>query len=147
NQMRTIAAGDLSQKSIEVIQADEIGHLGIATNEMSENIRDMFHQVTYVSETVSIHRGVLTQVAGDVMTGSEQIVSKMEELASGSETQANSTSDLSSIMGTFTTKVAESNESGKQVQQNANHILHMTDEGREFMQASTDQMMKINQIV
>lgn len=147
NQMRTIASGDLSQKPIEVSQADEIGQLGIATNEMSQNMRDMLHQVNDVSETVSNHSGELTQVAGEVTTGTEQIASTMEELASGSETQANSTSDLSSIMGTFTTKVAESNESGEQVQQNANHILHMTDEGREFMQASTDQMKRINQIV
>ncbi|OZU87191.1 hypothetical protein CIL03_18030 [Virgibacillus indicus] len=145
--MKKIASGDLSQKPIEVKSGDEIGQLGIATNEMSKNMRELLNQINTVSGTVSSHSEELTQATGEVTTGTEQIATTMGELASGSETQANSASDLASVMGTFTVRVEEANENGEHIQVNSNKVIEMTSEGSQMMQSSTDQMIKINHIV
>ena len=71
----------------------------------------------------------------------------MQELASGTEVQANNTNELSSIMGSFTLKVEEANEKGKHIQQSSNQVLSMASEGKKLMESSNDQMAKIDQIV
>lgn len=147
NRMKSIAGGDLSQAPLETKSKDEIGQLIIATNEMNDGTRDLLNKINTVSETVSSQSEELTQAASEVKSGSEQVAITMGELATGSETQANSASDLSSIMSAFTTKVAEANENGEQVQKNSNNVMQMTNEGKELMNLSTDQMEKIEQIV
>lgn len=145
--MRSIADGDLTHEALETKSTDEVGQLVAATNEMSDNTRELLSSIQSVSETVSSQSEELTQSAGEVKAGTEQIAITMEELATGSETQANSASDLSMSMGSFTDKVNEANTNGERIQQNSNKILEMTGTGSQLMQSSTEQMTTINDIV
>ncbi len=142
-----IADGDLVVEDIDYNGNDEIGKLAYAVNIMSANLRNVIKQVSQVSETVGSQSEELTQSANEVKAGSEQIATTMQELASGSEKQASSSSELSTVMGTFTTKVQEANENGELVQHASNEVLTMTDEGSQLMEKSTQQMAKIDQIV
>lgn len=142
-----IAGGDLSVETIDYNGKDEIGRLATAINTMGANLRNVIQQVAEVSETVSSQSEELTQSANEVKAGSEQIATTMQELASGSETQANSASELSSVMGTFTSKVQETNENGQLIQHSSNEVLNMTNEGSQLMESSTNQMAKIDKIV
>ena len=145
--MKSIADGDLTHEALETKSTDEVGQLVAATNEMSNNTRELLSSIQSVSETVSSQSEELTQSAGEVKAGTEQIAITMEELATGSETQANSASDLSMSMGSFTDKVNEANTNGERIQQNSNKILEMTGTGSQLMQSSTEQMTTINDIV
>lgn len=145
--MKSIADGDLTHEALETKSTDEVGQLVAATNEMSDNTRELLSSIQSVSETVSSQSEELTQSAGEVKAGTEQIAITMEELATGSETQANSASDLSMSMGSFTDKVNEANTNGERIQQNSNKILEMTGTGSQLMQSSTEQMTTINDIV
>lgn len=147
DRMKLIASGDLSQEFLQNHARDEVGQLIEATNEMTQNTRELFTQINVVSETVTSQSEELTQAANEVKAGSEQVAITMQELATGSETQANSASDLAAIMSTFTGKVQEVNDNGERVQQYSSEVLGMTARGSELMKHSTEQMAKIDQIV
>ncbi|WP_461180407.1 methyl-accepting chemotaxis protein [Virgibacillus kimchii] len=71
----------------------------------------------------------------------------MQELASGSETQANSSTELSSAMSDFAANVQEASDNGEQIKENTGKVLEMTEEGSQLMDNSNAQMEKIDQIV
>ncbi len=145
--MKQIANGDLSEEPLEVTSIDETGQLTIATNTMTNNMRELLNKIHGVSETVTSQSEELTQSANEVMLGTEQVASTMQELASGSESQANNASDLSSSMSDFTKKVQEATINGVHVQTSSKEVLLMTHDGEELMKSSTKQMTKIDQIV
>lgn len=147
DRMGHIADNDLSGEPLETTLQDEIGQLIAATNEMTSNTRNLLNEVNSVSGTVSSQSEVLTQSANEVKAGTAQISVTMEDLATGTESQANNASTLSSIMESFVVKVMEANESGDQILQASSTVLNMTNEGQQLMQSSTVQMQVVDQIV
>ncbi|HAM81685.1 methyl-accepting chemotaxis protein [Ornithinibacillus bavariensis] len=145
--MKQMASGDLYQDALVTSTRDEIGQLVVATNEMHENMRAMLNQINVVSDMVSGQSIELTQSANEVREGAEQIASTMDELASGTENQANSAGDLSAVMNSFSVRVQEANEKSKHIEKDSKEILQLTDEGSSLMKSSTKQMYKIDQIV
>src|SRR5699024_8306035 len=71
----------------------------------------------------------------------------MEELASGAEIQANSASDLTYYMGSFTEKIEHTNDNNRAVHNSSEKVLSLTEKGGEMMRSSSEQMNKINTIV
>ena len=147
NRMRAIADGDYSGAPLETKLKNEIGHLTVSTNQMSENMRILLNDIHGVSETVTERSEGLTQSAIEIKEGSNQIAITMEELALGAESQASRSGDLSSQMHSLVTSVQEINESGTEIQQSSGEVLQMTNEGAALMSLSTEQMTKIDQIV
>lgn len=145
--MNALAKGDLSQEPLMINSKDEIGQLVQATNTVVESNRTVMNQINMVSESVSSQSEELTQLAEEVKTGSGQIAITMDELAAGSETQANSASDLASTMSTFTDMIEQANERGENIQVNSTNVLEMTNDGSQLMYSSTEQMTKIYEIV
>ncbi|NEU32022.1 HAMP domain-containing protein [bacterium LRH843] len=145
--MKLIASGDLTHDPLIIKSKDEVGQLVEATNEMNQTTRELLNKIHTVSESVAGQSEELTQSANEVKAGSLQIAQTMEDLASGSESQANSAGELSSMMGTFTQKVEDANLKGDHIQQASYEVLTMTSEGRQLMESSTMQMVKIDQIV
>src|SRR5699024_5491284 len=60
DRMKIIAGGDLAIEPLEVKSQDETGQLTTATNEMSDNMRNLLNQIQIVSETVSSQSEELT---------------------------------------------------------------------------------------
>ena len=147
NRMILIASGDLSSEPLETKSKDEVGQLVVATNEMSNNTRELLSEINIVSESVTSQSEELTQSSNEVNAAANQIAVTMQELASGIEAEANSASELSSIMDSFTIKVEEANAKGEYIQQSSNGVLSMTNEGSHLMETSTEQMAKIDLIV
>ena len=79
--------------------------------------------------------------------GTEQIATTMQELAFGTESQANSTGELSSIMDSFVSRVIEANENGEKIQHSTSEVLQMTNKGKHLMESSNKQMERVNQII
>lgn len=145
--MKEMAKGDLSQEKIEPTSNDEIGELILATNEMNENTRMVLEKINSVSSIVASRSEELTQSAMEVRTGTEQIATTMQELASGAESGADNASNLAMVMGSFAEKVEETNENGSLIQQNSEKVLLLTEQGTSLMTSTTEQMAKIDQLV
>lgn len=145
--MNRIAQGDLSGKPIETKSKDEVGKLIHATNEMSNNMRQLLNEINLVSESVTGQSEELIQSSDEVNAASHQIAVTMQELAIGIEGEAKSASELAVIMESFTRKVEEANEKGESIQSSSSEVLEMTSEGSRLMKSSNEQMVKIDQIV
>ncbi|WP_066058334.1 methyl-accepting chemotaxis protein [Robertmurraya korlensis] len=142
-----IASGDLTIQTIDYHGKDEIGQIALAINTMSSNLRQMIHQIFEISDTVMNQSQVLTHSANEVKAGTLQIASTMQNLALGTDSQAEHISSLSSIMGNFAEMVDEANKHGENIFQTSKAVLGMTDEGRSLMDSSIKQMVKIDEIV
>ncbi len=119
----------------------------VATNEMNSQIQTMLKEMAQVAETVSSQSEELSQAASEVKTGSEHIAVTMGELASGSDSQAARTTEISSIANGLLYTIQQVNEGGIEIGETSNSVLEMTIEGKRLMEASTNQMSNINQIV
>ncbi|MED3551436.1 methyl-accepting chemotaxis protein [Cytobacillus praedii] len=146
-QMEYLAEGDLSKEIVRIKKRDETGKLAAAMNYMQENLAGIITNVSSATEHITNQSEELMQSASEVKEGSIQIASTMQELASGTETQATSVSDLSSAMQTFSKDIEEANISGKYIQDSSKEVITITKEGSQLMNSSKDQMIKIDQIV
>lgn len=79
--------------------------------------------------------------------GADQIALTMQELASGSESQANYTSDLSENMSAFVSTIEASVSQSENMKDYSSRVRGMTNEGTTLMQDSVSQMTEIDRIV
>ena len=145
--MKSIASGNLDHEPLIVTTQDEIGQLVSASNEMNKSMRDIMLKITGVSDTLSAHSEELTESTNEVRHGTVHISKTMEELASGSETQANQANGLSNMISNFSEEMEEVNRNTLQVQKESNQVLEMTEEGSILMDSSTNQMQSIDTLV
>ncbi|RPF50140.1 methyl-accepting chemotaxis protein [Aquisalibacillus elongatus] len=142
-----ISNGNLNVEPLDYESQDEIGQLSHSLNTMRDNLRNILGDVSEASQSVSSQSQQLNQASNEVQEGSEQIASTMQELTSGSENQANSASAISEMMESFLQKVRYSYENGDQVAQESDSVVALTEDGRDKMVASTEQMKQIHSIV
>jgi len=144
---KEMANGNLKTAALDYNGKDEIGQLASAVNQMKENISNILLKVTEASGSVTQRSEELTQSANEVKEGNIQIATTMEELSTGSETQANSAADLSENMNGFLEKVQLSETSGQEVSTISHEVLKLTQKGTTLMNKSVDQMKTIDTIV
>lgn len=145
--MNTIAYGDLTPEPLEITAKDETGQLAVAINQMQVMEKEVMEGIKMASEMLTNHSNELTQSANEVKSGSEQVATTMQELATGSEAQATTASNLAVVMDNFTKKVKNTNKSGEKIKDSSMGVLTMTAEGKQFMEDSSSQMAKIDEIV
>lgn len=145
--MQSISAGDLSSEPLEITEKDETGKLSISMNKMQKTVKSVMKGIAKASEDLSSHSEELNQSASEVKSGSEQVAITMQELATGSETQATTASNLAIVMENFTKKVQSTNKSGEKIKESSMGVLTMTSEGKQYMEDSSRQMAKIDEIV
>ncbi len=147
DRMNKMAQGDLSGEPLESQSKDEVGQLINSTNGMNNNIRQLLNEINNVSGSVTGQSEELIQSSNEVNAAAHQIAVTMQELAIGIEGEARSASELAATMESFTSKVEEANEKGEHIQRSSNEVLTMTSQGSQLMESSSDQMVKIDQIV
>ncbi|WP_339280926.1 methyl-accepting chemotaxis protein [Lysinibacillus sp. FSL P2-0066] len=145
--VKLIAEGDLSHEMLTIKAKDEIGELSVSTNMMNGKMKDMLQRIQDVSNEVAAHSEQLLQSSIEIKSGTEQVALTMNDIAEGTESQANNTSDLSNLMSDFVIRMNEASQNGEHVQSNSNHVLSLTNSGQHLIEASTNQMTKIDAIV
>ena len=145
--MNELGLGNLNVINIKTKSKDEIGQLVASTNLMQERMRAVVGKISTMAETVSNKSEELTQSANDVKAGSEQVATTMQDLAYGSESEANATTDLSSLMSSFSEEAEEAHNNSRTAYASSNTVLEHTKEGSSLMERSTTQMEKIDQII
>jgi len=142
-----VASGNLAVESTEYGGKDEIGQLTISVNQMKDNIKAIIYKVMDASELVSSKSNDLTEAALEVDKGGEQIALALMELTSGSESQANSASELSEKMSDFVEAIHASEQNNEEISLTSNHVLQTTSEGATMMEQSIVQMKQIDTII
>lgn len=145
--MGILSSGDLTHEPLQIKSHDEVGQLAKAMNDMHEWLIEIATNVKNAAEMVTNQSDELTIFANEVKEGAEQMATTMQELASGAESQAHHASELASGMETFAVNIQQVNEASEKVEHDSGEVLNLANDGIEMMEISTNQMMKIDQIV
>ncbi|GAA5417656.1 hypothetical protein Pryu01_02731 [Paraliobacillus ryukyuensis] len=142
-----IANGNLNVSDLRIDSENELGRLAYSINLMKNNLRQMINEVLSVTETVNMHIDSFNTVASEVKEGSDQVAITIEELATGATSQADEASSISEQMQNFNTRIIGANSNGESLAQFSKEVLQVSIDGDTQMQASLEQITRINQTV
>lgn len=145
--MTLISNGNLQSELLIVESKDETGNLAIALNTMQDRLKGIIQNISDASHLLTENSKELSESASEVMSGTDQVAMTMQELATGSETQAGSASKLAAIMDNFSKQVENTTQKGNQIKTLSDQAVDKTASGRELMDSSEKQMVKINDLV
>lgn len=147
DRIESIANGNLNHEPLNVTSNDEVARLTVATNAMSNQLKDIVTNIQDGALAVTESSNNLKVAAHEVTNGMTQTTETVEQIANGTEAQASSASDLRVIMQTFTQNVEHANENSAKVQTHSENVQTMTEEGRKLIHDTEQQMYKIDTIV
>lgn len=145
--MRELSTGNLKVEIQESASKDEIGQLITAMQVMKNNFHATIKQVSQASISVTTQSEELKSTSSEIHNGSDQIASTLQDISAGTESHADSITDLAATMSDFSTTIQETNDKGQQIHADAMKILTLTNEGKQSMDSSNLQMLKINGIM
>lgn len=146
-EMDLVASGDLTGAKVKLRGNDEFTQLADAIDKMKQNLAATINDVKTVTAEMTNQSSLLAETSNYVKEGNEQIAATMQELASGSENQAHSTSNLASLMENYTVQINEASNHSTIIDQNSQGILNLTEDGQEKIHQSIEQMTQIYQVV
>jgi methyl-accepting chemotaxis protein len=143
----SISEGKLDIPSIDYNGTDEIGRLSDSINLMKDKLSGIVREVSSVSDIVNKNSNELSKSANEVKLGSQQVTITMEELATGSDIQARSATELAETMSMFISRVEQTNQDGEEIYKKSKNVLDLTDKGNDLMSQSIQQMNQIHNVV
>lgn len=142
-----LTKGKLNGEPIDIKHFDELGKLGDAINQMQQQLKAIIVSISEASHTLEENSRDLHHASKEVKLGTEQVAVTMQELATGSETQASSASNLATVIDIFNDEFQAVNQNTIQIAEGSKEILVNTTQGEELMQKSSLQMNIIQDIM
>ncbi|WP_442893537.1 methyl-accepting chemotaxis protein [Bacillus sp. 2205SS5-2] len=134
-------------KDVNNKNKDEIYGLYQSMNKMTESLDEMIQGIRSVSGNVEKQSEVLGRASNELYLGSSQIAITMDEMATGSESQASLSTNLAENIQEFTTLINQSKEQGKLIYQSSSNVERNVMVGTGLMNDSINKMESIYQIV
>ncbi|MEK4379568.1 HAMP domain-containing methyl-accepting chemotaxis protein [Bacillus sp. FSL R5-0434] len=142
-----IAEGNLSNDIEPLASKDELGDLNEALQKMVGNLRDIVGYSKEISTRVLSSSQVLTTATNETRTGSRHITETMNEMAEGSEQQAQDAVTIAESMNEFTESIDKAYNHGMTISDTSQNVLELAVNGNENMDTSVQQMKTIHHIV
>ncbi|MFD2212718.1 methyl-accepting chemotaxis protein [Metabacillus endolithicus] len=145
--MDEISNGNLTNEITRKERNDEFGKLINSVLDTQLKLRTMIENILAVSSAVKKQSTIMKDSCDEVNLASQQVALTMQELSSGSESQATSTTSLSQQIEALSQRIYEANVDGDLIKESTVHVKSLTNKGYELMIESIDQMNMINKIV
>ncbi|MCY7864149.1 methyl-accepting chemotaxis protein [Bacillus spizizenii] len=142
-----IAEGDLSSDIEALNSKDELGDLNEALQKMVGNLRDIVGYSKEISSRVLSSSQVLATATNETRSGSKHITETMNEMAEGSEQQAQDAVTIAESMNEFTESIDKAYNHGITISDTSQNVLELAVSGNENMDTSLQQMKTIHHIV
>ncbi|XRJ09839.1 methyl-accepting chemotaxis protein [Bacillus subtilis] len=142
-----IAEGDLSNDMEPLNSKDELGDLNEALQKMVGNLRDIVGYSKDISSQVLSSSQVLATATNETRSGSKHITETMNEMAEGSEQQAQDAVTIAESMNEFTESIDKAYNHGITISDTSQNVLELAVSGNENMATSLQQMKTIHHIV
>ncbi|MED0871561.1 methyl-accepting chemotaxis protein [Bacillus spizizenii] len=142
-----IAEGDLSSDIEPLNSKDELGDLNEALQKMVGNLRDIVGYSKEISSRVLSSSQVLATATNETRSGSKHITETMNEMAEGSEQQAQDAVTIAESMNEFTESIDKAYNHGITISDTSQNVLELALSGNENMDTSLQQMKTIHHIV
>ncbi len=124
-----ISKGDLT-KSIDLDQQDEIGVLARAMRTMTENLRNMFGDITEGIETLSSSSTELSAISQQMSAGAEQSSQKAARVASSAEEMSSSMNSVSAATEEVSQNMDMVASAAEEMSTSIDEIAQNTEKGR-----------------
>lgn len=147
DRLEAISNADFSSESMEIETEDELGELAKSLNVTQDYLIHLIRNIHSATTSLKISSHELYTTGKEVQQGTTQITATMQELASGSELQAHTASNLSVEMGAFNDTTQEMLNYGEDISSSSEEIVEKAREGNNLMAESSKQMYTINQVV
>jgi methyl-accepting chemotaxis protein len=144
---KEVAKGNLAVDKMNYRGNDEIGQLSQSFDTMTDSLRSIIGQIVNASANVSRQSTELIDSAAQLKQGIEQVTATMEELAVGVGEQAESTTNVVSIVEGLNNQIINANEQSEYLQKESEDLQGMADKGYALMENSIDQMGNIHGVV
>ncbi|MBC7321107.1 methyl-accepting chemotaxis protein [bacterium] len=125
----SIAKGNLSIKSIDIISNDELGELSKEINTMLENLRSIISKAKISSETLDNLASSIDSNIGQSSMAIQQIATTIQGVASGAQETANSVTSASSAIEVMSRKIEELSQRAGMVEKTTQEALALTNQG------------------
>ncbi|MEC1429874.1 methyl-accepting chemotaxis protein [Bacillus subtilis] len=142
-----IAEGDLSNDMEPLNSKDELGDLNEALQKMVGNLRDIVGYSKDISSRVLSSSQVLATATNETRSGSKHITETMNEMAEGSEQQAQDAVTIAESMNEFTESIDNAYNHGITISDTSQNVLELAVSGNENMATSLQQMKTFHHIV
>ncbi|MGN9169892.1 MULTISPECIES: methyl-accepting chemotaxis protein [Paenibacillus] len=145
-QAENVSAGDLTQ-DIQVMSKDEIGLLGVAFQNMQNNLRSVIQNVGNSADHVALSSNELTISAEQTSAASEQVSQAVQEIASGAEKQTMGLENNSVALDEIARGITRIAERSTSVADLARQSALQAEEGRKSVEQTGEQMNSIHESV
>lgn len=144
--LREVAQGNLAVEKVKLTSRDEVGALGVALNQMLDNLRNLIRSVSNMAEQVAASSEELTASAQQQAQTASEVALVVTNMAQGAEKQGNAVDGI-------TASIEESSATIEQIAANSSIVVQQsTDtasaaaEGQKAAQRAVDQMKSIDQV-
>ncbi|MCR6111809.1 methyl-accepting chemotaxis protein [Bacillus sp. A301a_S52] len=141
-----LSRGNLAVEKIEVKSQDEAGRIGLAINQMINNLSTMITDVRRTSDQVAASSEQLSASSTETTKVTEEITESIQEVASGADTQVEKAAEnertvnaMSKSIDLIASSIQTVNESSKVSAQKAEH-------GTDVISSTMSQMTSIHQL-
>lgn len=145
--VQEMANRNLSIEPLDLKTKDEIGQLSRNVNQLAIDMHGIISKLRATAQSVYNQSYALSETSNQVRESSEQISVTMQNLATGSDSQAQYITDIAQTMQAFTETMRSSNQRGEEIRKATHNIVDLTTNGDKHMQASIEQMKKIDYVV
>ncbi|AFQ42686.1 methyl-accepting chemotaxis protein [Desulfosporosinus meridiei] len=142
-----VAGGNLDIPEISVTTDDDIGLLGKAFNDMTNNLRELVEKVSQSSGLVASTSQELTSGAEQSAQASNQIATSISEVSAGTETQLNVVNNTTKIVNQMLVGINQILDSSKVVADTSERAAQSALDGMKAIDKTMDQMSNIERTV
>ncbi|HMM19164.1 MAG TPA: methyl-accepting chemotaxis protein [Selenomonadales bacterium] len=141
----SLAAGNLTVRSLEIDSQDELGQLARAFNTMTQNLRGLIKNVVQSSEQVAASSEELTASAEQCAQAATLVATSIVEVATGANQQVEAVHKASSVVGEITSSIQNIAATADSVAQATNKTVEATEAGKASVEKAVLQMKNIAQ--
>ncbi|WP_257833521.1 methyl-accepting chemotaxis protein [Salipaludibacillus agaradhaerens] len=141
-----LSRGNLAVEKIEIKSQDEAGRIGLAINQMIDNLSTMITNVRRTSDQVAASSEQLSASSTETTKVTEEITESIQEVASGADSQVEkaadnerTVNDMSKSIDLIASSIETVNESSKVSAQKAEH-------GTDVISSTMSQMTSIHEL-
>lgn len=145
--LHEIANGNIGVESINVVEQDEIGEIGIGLNKMAGNLKQLVQQVAYSAEQVAASSEELTASAEQSAQATNQVAATISEVAQGAEQQASAVTITTSVIENLSTGIEQVAVNSAAMSGVSDKTFQAAQDGTEAVNAAISQMVIVEKTV
>lgn len=134
--------GDLT-KRLDVQRNDELGHLALVVNDMTENLQQLIKQIVHSAQQVSAASEELTVSAEQSAQAASQVAALTAQTAVGTKRQSETAAVVLTAVENITSGIQHGVSNAKETAEITNHTLVIATDGNQAIATAIGQMGQI----